>query len=277
LDLMLEDDFTDIIKKARTGLGLNVEEVASQAGLEASALRALEAGRRLPDRTEVRAIASALAMDGPKLASIVCDAWRPAPPAPDDAITTIDGDIGGYAVKGYVLRDPQSGETAIIDTGYNAEAMLMALERETGRLKAICLTHGHLDHAGGLDRILSRFPAPVYLGEDDWGLLHWKPPVSLRRFVKDGDGLDLGAIRLQFLTTPGHTPGGVCYRAPACVFVGDTLFAGSIGRANPASLYPVHLQSVRKRLLTLPDDLALFPGHGPATTVAQEKAHNPFS
>jgi hydroxyacylglutathione hydrolase len=274
---MLEDDFTDIIKKARTGLGLNAEAVASQAGLEASAFRALEAGRRLPDRAEVRAIAAALGMDGSKLASISCDAWMPLAPEDNPAVSVINGDIGGYAVKGYLLRDPQSGETAIIDTGYNAEAMLMALERESGRLKAICLTHGHLDHAGGLERILSRFPAPVYLGEDDWGLLHWKPPVSLRRFVKDGDGVDLGTIRLQFLTTPGHTPGGVCYRAPECVFVGDTLFAGSIGRANPASLYPVHLQSVRDRLLTLPDDLALLPGHGPSTTVAQEKAHNPFA
>lgn len=274
---MLEDNFSDIIKKARTGLGLTVEEAAAQAGVDASGLRALEAGRRQPDGSEVRAIASALAMDGPKLASIVCDAWTPAPPALNDAITTIDGDIGGYAVKGYILRDAESGEAVMIDTGYNPAAMLAALERQRGRLKAICLTHAHLDHAGGLDQILSRFPAPVYVGEDDWRLLQWKPPALLRRFVKDGDGLDIGTMRLQFLTTPGHTPGGVCYQAPGGIFVGDTLFAGSIGRANPASLYPVHLKSVRERLLTLPESLSVFPGHGPATTVAQEKAHNPFS
>ena len=78
------------------------------------------------------------------------------------------------------------------------------------------------------------------------------------------------------MTTPGHTPGGVCYQADQCVFVGDTLFAGSIGRANPATLYATHLSSVRERLLTLPDSLILFPGHGPSTTVREEKDHNPF-
>ena len=78
------------------------------------------------------------------------------------------------------------------------------------------------------------------------------------------------------MTTPGHTPGGVCYRANDYCFVGDTLFAGSIGRANPSTLYPAHLESVRRRVLTLPDQLILFPGHGPATTVREEKEHNPF-
>jgi len=275
---MLEDDFCDIIKKARTGLGLKVEDVAMQARLEASALRELEAGRRSPERSEVRAIASALGLDGAKLASVACDAWTPAATehVSKHTVTTIDGDIGGYAVKGYIVGDMESGEAAIIDTGYNPQAMLMALEREGLRLKAVCLTHGHHDHAGGLDQILTKFPAPVYMGEADWELLQWKPAVSLRRFVQDGGGIDLGKLRLRFLTTPGHTPGGVCYQATECVFVGDTLFAGSIGRANPASLYPTHLQSVRQKLLTLPDNLALFPGHGPATTVAQEKAHNPF-
>ncbi len=274
---MLEDDFCDIIKKARTGLGLSIEEIAAHARLSASAIRELEAGRRSPDRSEVPGIASALALDGTKLASIACDAWTPTLPLHDDAVTTINGDIGGYAVKGYILRDAESAAAVIVDTGYNPDAMLTALEREGLRLKAVCLTHGHHDHAGGLDQILAKFPVPVHIGEEDWALLHWKPPLSLRRFVKDGDGVDLGTTRLRFLRTPGHTPGGVCYQAPGCVFVGDTLFAGSIGRANPATLYKTHLQSVRERLLVLPDDLTLFPGHGPSTTVAEEKAHNPFA
>ena len=78
------------------------------------------------------------------------------------------------------------------------------------------------------------------------------------------------------MTTPGHTPGGVCYKTEGSCFVGDTLFAGSIGRANPPTLYPTHLKSVRTRVLTLPETLILFPGHGPSTTVREEKAHNPF-
>jgi hydroxyacylglutathione hydrolase len=274
---MLEDYFCDIIKKARTGLGLTIEEIALQAGLSTQAIRELETGRRSPDRSEIPGIASALELDGSKLASIACDGWIPASTGSlADAVTTIHGDIGGYAVKGYLLRDTESRAAVIVDTGYNPDAMLTAVEQEALQLKAVCLTHGHHDHAGGLDQILAKFPVPVYIGEDDWALLHWKPPVSLRRFVKDDDGMDLGRTRLSFMRTPGHTPGGVCYQAPGCVFVGDTLFAGSIGRANPATLYKTHLQSVRRRLLVLPDDLTLFPGHGPATTVAEEKAHNPF-
>ncbi len=275
---MLEDDFCDIIKKARTGLGLTAEQVAAKARLSTSVIRELEAGRRSPDRSEVLGIASALDLQGSKLASLACDGWTPASSqSHTETVKTIHGDIGGYAVKGYLLRVAESSEAIIVDTGYNPDAMLTALEREGCRLKAVCLTHGHHDHAGGLEQILAKFPVPVYIGEDDWSLLHWKPPVSLRRCVKDGDGVEFGATRLGFLRTPGHTPGGVCYQAPGCVFVGDTLFAGSIGRANPATLYKTHLQSVRERLLVLPDELTLFPGHGPVTTVAEEKAHNPFS
>src|SRR2546430_17246953 len=115
---MLEDDFCDIIKKARTGLGLKVEDVAMQASLEASALRELEAGRRSPERSEVRAIASALGLDGAKLASIACDAWTPAATehVSKHTVTTIDGDIGGYAVKSYILGATERGGGGIIYT-----------------------------------------------------------------------------------------------------------------------------------------------------------------
>ena len=92
--------------------------------------------------------------------------------------------------------------------------------------------------------------------------------------------ITVGCLTVRCLATPGHTPGGICYRVedgghPIC-FVGDTLFAGSIGRANPSSLYQVHLDSVRRRVLKLPEQTVLFPGHGPATTVTEEWAQNPF-
>jgi hydroxyacylglutathione hydrolase len=275
---MLEDEFSDIIKKARTGLGLGLEEESKRSGLDLAVVRELDAGRRTPSPREVSALASALELDGEKLISLACEGWEPAPHdhALDDAVITIHGNIGGYAVKGYLFHDAQTRDAVMIDTAYDARAMLETLSRQALRLTAVCLTHGHVDHAGGLDAILARHPVPVYIGEDDWPLLHWKPPASLRRFVKDGDRIAAGGRDLRFLTTPGHTPGGVCYAAADCVFVGDTLFAGSIGRANPASLYPIHLNSVRQRLLTLPDRIALLPGHGPGTTVLEEKAHNPF-
>ena len=275
---MLEDEFVDIIKKARTGLGVGLDQVARASELDVPALRELEAGRRSPTRDEVRALAVALGLDAAKLAAIACDGWEPGPPAPalDRSVLTIHGNIGGYAVKGYVFYDPATREAVMLDTGYNPVAMVRTIEQQGLRLTAVCLTHGHYDHACGLETILARYQVPVYLGEDDWSLLGWKPPTTLRRFVADGDRISVGGMELQFVTTPGHTPGGVCYQATECVFVGDTLFAGSIGRANPSPLYPTHLQNLRERLLTLPDDLTLFPGHGPSTTVREEKAHNPF-
>jgi hydroxyacylglutathione hydrolase len=275
---MLEDEFCDILKKARIGLGSGVEAVASASRLDVQILRALEAGKRPPTREEAQALAAALGLNPDKLVSIACEGWSPPPPDPRRAphVLTIHGDIGGYAVKGYLFHDPTTREAVMIDTAYNPDAMLAALRDQTFTLRAVCLTHGHTDHAGGLDAILARYPVPVHIGEDDWNLLGWRPPSSLRKFVTDGEGISAGGMKLRFLRTPGHTPGGICYRADECCFVGDTLFAGSIGRANPPSLYPTHLESVRSRLLTLPDDMTLFPGHGPPTTVREEKAHNPF-
>lgn len=275
---MLEDEFCDIIKKARTGRGLSLDRVCASSGLDAAAIRELEAGRRAPAREEVLALATALTLDGAKLAAIACDHWEPAHPAHQTApdVLLIRGDIGGYEVKGYLFYDPSTREAVMIDTGYNPETMLRTIERERLNLTAVCLTHGHADHAGGLDTILARHPVPVYIGEGDWDLLGWRPTASLRKFVGDGETIRVGGREVRCVTTPGHTPGGVCYKTDACCFVGDTLFAGSIGRANPSTLYPTHLESVRTRVLTLPDNLILFPGHGPATTVREEKAHNPF-
>lgn len=276
--MTLEDEFCDIIKKARNGQGLTVDRVVVASGLNEPTLRELEAGRRPPTPEEVVALAAALALDGQKLADIACNGWHPAPENPllQSSVLTIHGDIGGYAVKGYLFHDPVTREAVMIDTGYNSEGMLQAIAQHRLRLTAICLTHGHSDHAQGIEMLLARYPVPVYIGEQDWRLLGWKPPKTLRKFVVDGEGLTVGEKELRFATTPGHTAGGVCYRAPECEFVGDTLFAGSIGRANPPPLYATHLESVRTRILTLPDQLTLFPGHGPSTTVRQEKDHNPF-
>jgi glyoxylase-like metal-dependent hydrolase (beta-lactamase superfamily II) len=113
------------------------------------------------------------------------------------------------------------------------------------------------------------------------GLLSWRPRTELLVAPADGLSISVGRRTLHCLTTPGHTAGGICYRLddaqlPVC-FVGDTLFAGSIGRSNPKELYPAHIDSVRNRLLTLSPDYRLLPGHGPATTVEEELDHNPFA
>ena len=226
---MLEDEFCDIIKKARTGQGLSLDRVCALSGTDQAALRELEAGRRAPTREEVLALSAALTLDGPKLAAIACDHWLPAHPTHQTAgdVILVRGDIGGYEVKGYLFHDPATRDAVMIDTGYNPDAMLRAIEREHLKLTAICLTHGHADHAGGLDAILARHPVSVYIGEGDWDILGWQPPVSLRKFVVDGEAIRVGGREVRFVTTPGHTPGGVCYKTETHCFVGD-----KIGRAS---------------------------------------------
>ncbi|MDH4303921.1 MAG: MBL fold metallo-hydrolase [Nitrospira sp.] len=274
----LEDDFCDIVKKARNGQGLSVGDVARMTGLPGGDITALERGDQPKDRAEVRALAEALGLRPASLEQIALDKWEPVVQQMPPWVEMVQGSVGGYGVQGYILHD--AGEAVFVDTAYNAPAMLDQLRRRGLRLLGICLTHGHTDHAEGIDQILERYEVPVYLGPEDMELLGWRPRRELL-VVPDNDlMIGFGRRMLRCMTTPGHTPGGICYCAddvqvPVC-FVGDTLFAGSIGRSNPRDLYATHLTSVRDRVLTLAPEYRLLPGHGPATTVEEELEHNPF-
>lgn len=279
--MKLEDDFCDIVKKARMGQGRSVEAIAQASGMRAEDLSTLERGNRIPTAAEANAIAGTLGLRADALSAIAAGQWAPSSP-PSHVTTyveTVLGDIGGYEVKGYVVHD--SGEAIVIDTAYNPTAMMQTLTQRHLRLTAICLTHGHSDHADGLEQLLHYCRVPVYLGEADESLLSWSPPRELLLSPRNGETMSVGNLTIRFMATPGHTPGGMCYRiegntGPLC-FVGDTLFAGSIGRSNPATLHRTHLKSVREQVLSLPADTALLPGHGPATTVQEEVTHNPFA
>ena len=278
----LEDEFCDIVKKARKGMGQTIAGAAETAQLRKDDWERLEQGSRVPSEHEIQAMARALALKSESLAAVSVGGWVPQP-SPEwvaALVVTVLGDIGGYEVKGYVLIDPQTNQAVFIDTAYNAEAMLAVLEERHATLTGVCLTHGHMDHAGGLDRILSEWPVPVYLGEGDFPLLPWRPPQESVVVPEDGRIIAAGDLKVECLTTPGHTPGGICYkiqtRGQALCFVGDTLFAGSVGGSNPLSLYAEHLVSVRGRVLQMDPDTVLLPGHGPPTTVKEELVMNPF-
>ena len=281
MTMKLEDDFCDIVKKARLGQGRSVEANAEASGMRVEDLSTLERGSRIPTADEARALAGTLGLRAEALSAIAAGEWTPISPASYVAahVETVLGDIGGYEVKGYVVHD--SGEAILIDTAYNPTAMIQTLTKKRLRLTAICLTHGHSDHAEGVEQLLAYCRVPVYLGEDDESLLSWTPPRELLHSPGNGEAMLIGSLSIRFMATPGHTPGGMCYQierktSPLC-FVGDTLFAGSIGRSNPAHLYQTHLKSVREHVLKLSADTALLPGHGPATTVQEEIAHNPFA
>lgn len=275
----LEDEFCDILKKARTGQGLLVADVSARAGVSLGDIAAWERGEPVRDRAAVQALAEALRLRAEPLAQIALDQWEPIAQDQPEWIQTVEGSVGGYGVHGYIVHD--HGEAVVIDTGYNAPAMIEALEKRKLRLVGICLTHGHADHAEGIDRLLAHREVSVYLGSEDIELLAWRPRADVLVAPADGQCIRVGDRIIHCLATPGHTPGGICYRVddpsrPVC-FVGDTLFAGSIGRSNPSALYHTHLNSVSQRVLALGQNYRLLPGHGPATTVAEERSHNPFT
>ncbi len=275
----LEDDLRDILRKARVGQGLSVADVARQTGLPGSDITALERGDQPQHRDELMAVAKALGLRVDPLEHIAIKHWMPQPTPPLSFVETIHGNINGYAVKGYVLHDDE--KAVIIDTGYNALAILDVLHRCGLELIAICLTHGHADHAEGIDRLLQHREVPVYVGPEDLPLMRWRPRADLLAVPSDGQILQVGTLTVRCMVTPGHTPGGMCYRleqdGQRVCFVGDTIFAGSIGGSNPATLYATHLESVRRRVLKLPETTFLLPGHGPATTVREELLFNPFA
>jgi hydroxyacylglutathione hydrolase len=275
----LEDEFVDIIKKARTGQGFSVGDVARMTELPSSNVTTLERGVCPPDRTEVLALAEALGLRPGPLEQIAIEKWEPLAQPPTTWVETIQGSINGYGVQGYVVHD--GGEAVLIDTAYNAPAMIEFLSTHRLRLMGICLTHGHADHADGIDQILKFREVPVYLGAEDVDLLSWRPPAAQLKAPEHGQTITVGRLSIHCLSTPGHTPGGICYRVDAelqrLCFVGDTLFAGSVGRSNPSMLYQTHLRSVRTRVLGLSPEYRLLPGHGPATTVREELDHNPFA
>ena len=275
----MEDDFCDIIKKARIGQAWSVEDMARITGLPGADITALERGDQPRDQAEVRALATALGLRLVPLEQIVLEKWVPQPIPSILGIETIQGEINGYAVNGYIVHD--SGEALLVDTACNAPAMIAWLESHRVRLTGICLTHGHADHAEGIQQLLARWQVPVYLGAADVSLLRWKPSEDRLTAPHDGRAVSVGRLSVHCLATPGHTPGGICYRMdtesrPVC-FVGDTLFAGSIGKSIPHNFFSTHLDSVRQRVLKLPHDCVLLPGHGPATTVREELDHNPFA
>lgn len=274
----LEDNFSDIIQKARTGLGRSVEAVAKAAGLSPSAVRVLESGERPPDENEAMAIAKALELDGAKLYPIATGAWQPKAPPERTApsVICLNGSYRGYEVHGYLCFDPDSREAVLIDTAYEPEKPLAALKEHNLTLRMILLTHGHGDHMGGLDELRKTTGARVAVSGEGMALYEKHTRQSPDLLIGRSGTIPVGPLRFNVLSTPGHTPGGITYHSGSVAFTGDALFAGSTGRSMSPEGYATLLSSIREKILTLPAGTRLFPGHGPSTTVGEERAHNPF-
>lgn len=196
---------------------------------------------------------------------------------------------GPLQVNCYIIGCERTRKAAVVDPGGDAEQILRLLHYHDLRLQLVINTHGHFDHVGGNRRLLEATGAELLIHRDDtalltraaaqaanFGLSAEISPAPQRELV-GGERLRLGELAMEVLHTPGHTPGGICLYLEDQVIVGDTLFAGSIGRTDlPGGDHQTLINSIREKLLVLPDATVVHPGHGPATTIGREKLDNPF-
>ena len=201
--------------------------------------------------------------------------------------------FGMFLTNCYVVGCEETKEAIVIDPGFDrdkeAEEVLGFIEQNGLHVKYIVNTHGHSDHIAGNGIIKKATGAPILIHEDDaimltpvaktfsrvFGLHVTSPPAD--KTLHDGNVIQFGRIKLVVLHTPGHSKGGISLLGEDFVFTGDTLFAGSIGRTDfPGASFEEIMQSIKTKLVTLPDHFKAYPGHGPVTTIGEEKKYNPF-
>ena len=186
--------------------------------------------------------------------------------------------LGAYETNCYILWADGCKECIVIDPGYEPERVMGAVKSLEKELRAILLTHGHFDHVGGVREIFSQTDCDIYLCPADCAMPEQMTagPLCYTGCYQDGDILNLAGLTLRVLHTPGHTPGSVCLLCDDSLFAGDTLFAGSCGRTDLPGGSWTELQASLSRLKSLEAEYTVYPGHGEATTLSNEKRYNPY-
>jgi len=263
----LEDNFTDIIGKAQRGLGISDSQLAEKSGAEAAAIRRVRDGEA--DRATIERIAPALELNPRALAELAENKFRPNE-IELEGLAQFNTPYHDMQVNAYLVWDPASREAVAFDSGATCGSML-DFARENGlTIRLILLTHAHPDHVADLDRLAKKTDAPIFIGSRE------QAPGA--EPIEEGQNFSLGALTIEARLTWGHSPGGMTFvvrgLARPVAIVGDSLFAGSMGGGNVS--YSDAVKNNLEKILTLPDETVLCPGHGPLTTVGEEKAHNPF-
>ncbi|HET8712874.1 MAG TPA: MBL fold metallo-hydrolase [Gemmatimonadales bacterium] len=197
---------------------------------------------------------------------------------------------GVFAENCYLIVDEEAKQCAVVDPGEEAGLILHKIAETGATPVGIWLTHAHLDHVVGVARVAQETGVPVWLHPGDRplydavpqqaGAFGLAPPAELpapNRDLAHGAGLGVGVLRFEVRHAPGHSPGSVCFVGHGVAFVGDVLFAGSIGRTDlPGGDFETLITSIERELLSLPDDTIVYSGHGPETTIGRERRANPF-
>lgn len=195
---------------------------------------------------------------------------------------------GPIDANNYLLVDEETNEAVLIDCSSAEESYINEIKQSGVNLKYILLTHGHFDHVLGVDKFKKVFGTDVYVSKEDLSQVKLVPdmmqmfagmvPVNIsdiNNFVADGDEFFIGKTKIKAIATPGHTQGGICYFTGNSLFSGDTLFQGSVGRCDLLDGdFKQITESIKNKLFGLPDDVVVYPGHGPKTSIGYEKKYN---
>jgi hydroxyacylglutathione hydrolase len=268
MKIPLEDLFEDIVGKAQRGLQVSDQELGQRARLDPEELRMLKKGAGTA--ANVPGLAEGLGLGPKSLAASHSRSWYPTDVPAVDGAKQFNTPLMDMTVNAYLIWNPETKEAAIFDTGADASELLAYVDSAGLSVKYLFLTHTHQDHVADLGAISKRIRVEIFSPD-----LERLPETKI---VREGDQVRLGKLRIEAKLTNGHSPGGTSYVVHGLqntvVVVGDSLFAGSMGGAP--NDYQKALRNNREKLLSLPVDSLVCPGHGPLTTIANEREHNPF-
>ena len=263
----LEDKFNDIVGKAMRGLQLSDSQVAEKSGADAAAVQALRSGEW--NEAVARKVASALGLGAAALAASGNESWAPHPVALD-GFAQFNTPFEDMTVNSYLAWDTKTGDAVAFDTGADCSGMLDLIAEKKLRVQFILLTHTHGDHIFDLDRLKSKTGAPAFVGD--------REPLDGAESFAAGRKWTAGSLSIESRLTWGHSKGGITFLvhglAKPVAVVGDAVFAGSMGGGGVS--YADALRTNRAEIISLADETIIAPGHGPLTTVGEEKRNNPF-
>jgi glyoxylase-like metal-dependent hydrolase (beta-lactamase superfamily II) len=264
----LEDSFADVIGKAQRGLRLSDTELAEKARVSSQQLRSLRAGEY--NELALLRVAPSLGLAARALSDLATGNWRPREIQPPPGLAYFNSRFHDMTVNSYLVWDPATKQSAAIDTGADCDEMLDFAGKQGLKIELILLTHAHSDHIADLGRLRSETGARVFAPANEM--------VTGAEPIEEGEHFELGRLDIEARLTFGHSPGGLTFVVSGLehpiALVGDSIFAGSMGGGNIS--YDHALENNLKKILILPNDTIICPGHGPLTTVGEEKQHNPF-